>query len=184
MRDVIHVLRLRTLIILMSPMLLMLLMLLMLPTPLVVRADADTEIPLFHYGVGDGKLGAPTAFAESWKRPTWVPDKVKRDWPGVAIADLPPGTLVRITVVRLPSWADSWPELDGVIGRSTTAFVADRPGESRYADAWWGVFGRLAPHWVGVVYVRIEVIGEYESSSERGEWSREGSRGRGRKQVR
>jgi len=78
--------------------------------PLPASADPGVT-PLFHYGVDDGKLGEPTAFAESWMRPLWVPAVVCKHWPGVAIAGLPPGTLVRMTVVGLPSWADSWPEL-------------------------------------------------------------------------
>lgn len=121
-----------------------------------VRADPG-EVPLYHYGIGDGKLGKPTAFAESWTRPLWVPSTVQRNWPGIALADLPPGTLVKITVVGLPNWADTWPELDALLGRMAFAYVADRPGGA-YADAWWEVFGCLAPHWVGVLYVEIMVV--------------------------
>ena len=126
---------------------------------LVARADADPgAMPLYHYGIGDGHLGQQTAFAESWMRPAWVPDRVRRDWPGVALRGYPPGTAVRLTVVGLPEWADTWPGLsDAVVGCSTVAFVADRPG-GPYGDAWWGVFGELAPHWVGKVYVEIEVL--------------------------
>lgn len=120
-----------------------------------VGADPGS-IPLFHYGVGDGHLYRPTAFAESWTRPDWVPARVLRDWPGIALAGLPPGTRVRITVVGLPGWAASWLELDSVIGHSTIAYVADRPGDDYYGDAWWWTFGQLAPHWVGKLYVKIE----------------------------
>lgn len=142
-----------------SPLRLLTLTLIVLLTMAAKETGADPGImPLFHYGIGDGKLGAPTAFAESWMRPSWVPDVVRRDWPGVAISDLPPGTAVRMTVVGLPSWADTWPELNDVIGNTVVAFVADRPGEDWYCDAWWEVFGKLAPHWVGRVDVRIEVI--------------------------
>lgn len=131
----------------------------LLLSTLLTRVGADPGImPLFFYGVGDGKLGNPTAFAESWMRPSWVPPVVRKHWPGIAIADLPPGTKVKITVAGLPSWAKSWPELDEVIGNSTVAYVADRPGAGWYCDAWWGTFGRLAPHWVGRIEVRIEVI--------------------------
>lgn len=121
-------------------------------------AGADPgPISLFFYGVGDGHLYQPTAFAESWMRPDWVPDRVLPDWPGIALAGLPPGTRVRVTVVGLPEWAESWPELDSVVGRSTIAYVADRPGEDWYGDAWWATFGQLAPHWVGKLYVEYEI---------------------------
>jgi len=117
--------------------------------------------PLFHYGVGDGNEGRPTAFAESWARPGWVPDRVLRGWPGVALAGLPPGTCVVITVVGLPGWASSWPELDSVIGRSAIAYVVDRPGESWYADAWELTFARLAPLWVGRLEVEYAICRRY-----------------------
>jgi len=122
-------------------------------------AGADPgPIPLFHYGVGDGQLYQPTAFAESWTRPDWLPDRVLRNWPGIALAGLPPGTQVRITVVALPGWAESWPELDSVVGRSAVAYVADRPGDDWYGDAWWATFNQLAPGWVGKLWVEYEVL--------------------------
>lgn len=62
-------------------------------------------------------------------------------------------------MVGLPAWAESWPELDRLIGRSTVAVVADRPG-GQYADAWWITFWKLAPPWVGVLYVEIEEVGQ------------------------
>lgn len=63
---------------------------------LAVRVGADPGVTvLYHYGIGDGMLGRPTAFAESWLRPSWVPDRVRWDWPGIALADLSPGTQVR-----------------------------------------------------------------------------------------
>jgi len=124
------------------------------------RVEAASEhMPLFWYGSeGDGKLGAPTAFADRWDRPTWLWDTVRDDRPGVALAGYAPGTWVRITVISMPSWASSWPELEGVVGRSVVAVVADRPGASWYADAWPLTFRRLAPLWVGKLYVRIEVL--------------------------
>ena len=129
------------------------------------HAGADPGVmPLYFYGVGDGKLGEPTAFAESWMRPSWVPAVVCKHWPGVAISGLPPGTKVRMTVVGLPAWTGSWPELSELVGNTTVAYVADRPGRAWFADAWWRTFGELAPHWVGVVYVRIEVMEHDESS--------------------
>jgi len=117
------------------------------------QASADGPLPLYHYGVNDGHLGRPTAFADSWQRPVWVPDRVRDDWPGIALQDYPPGTRVRITVVAVPRWGRGW--LDHLVGRSTVAVVADRPGGD-YADAWWLTFGRLAPQWVGKLYVRVE----------------------------
>ena len=122
--------------------------------PTVAYADPGT-IPLFHYGTGDGNLHQPTAFAKSWMRPDWVPDRVLKDWPGIALAEYPPGTKVQITVVGLPKWAASWPELDNVIGRSTIAYIADRPGASWYGDAWGWTFNQLAPHWVGKLWVEV-----------------------------
>lgn len=121
-------------------------------------AAADPgPIPLFHYGVGDGNGYQPTAFAESWMRPGWVPDRVLRNWPGVALSGLPPGTRVKLTVVGLPKWAATWPELGSVIGNSTIAYVADRPGEKWYGDAWRLTFSRLAPLWVGRLEVEYEI---------------------------
>lgn len=119
------------------------------------QAGADPgAIPLYHYGVGDGNLGRPTAFAESWLRPSWVPARVLRHWPGIALREYPPGTVVRITVVGVPEWGKGWLD-DELKGKSTLAIVADRPGGA-YADAWWSTFGRLAPHWVGKLWVEIE----------------------------
>ncbi len=144
---------------------------LMLLGPGIAVADPGPT-PLFHYGIGDGHLYRPTAFAESWTRPDWVPDRVLRDWPGIALAGLAPGTRVRITVVGLPGWAASWPELDDVIGRSTIAYVSDRPGENWYGDAWPVTFlaltnGRL---WVGKLYVKYEVW-EAASPVQARQWS-------------
>jgi len=124
--------------------------------PPTVAADPGPT-PLFHYGTKDRHHLRLTAFAESWTRPSWVPDRVLRNWPGVALSGLPPGTCVVITVVGLPEWAASWPELDSVIGNSTIAYVVDRPGEKWYGDAWELTFRRLAPLWVGKLYIKYEV---------------------------
>jgi len=128
---------------------------------LAQSAAADTEFTtLFWYGAEtDGHLGAPTAFADRWDRPTWLWRTVRDDRPGIALCGYEPGAAVRITVVGTPGWTKSWPELDGLAGRSTVAYVADRPGECWYADAWSWTFGRLAPLWIGRLFVKIEKLG-------------------------
>ena len=124
------------------------------------KAEADPgTVPLFWYGgESDGKLGAPTAFADSWTRPWWLWPTVRDDRLGIALVGYEPGTWVRVTVVGLPGWASSWPELWEVIGNSTIAVVADRPGAEWYADGWKFTFSRLAPLWVGVLDVEIEEV--------------------------
>ena len=126
--------------------------------PCQVSADMEYAV-LFWYGCeADGHLGRPTAFA-SWYEPPSIPLVVRADWPGIALHGYAPGTRVRITVVGLPEWTTSWPELSGIVGNSVTAYVADRPG-GEYGDAWPATFlaltnGRL---WIGKLYVEIEVI--------------------------
>ena len=127
---------------------------------LVQSASADECTTLFWYGGGsDGHLGSATAFADRWDRPTWLWRKVRDDRLGIALCGYEPGAVVRITVITVPGWASTWPELDAVIGRSTIAYVADRPGECWYADAWLLTFGRLAPLFVGKLHVKIERLG-------------------------
>lgn len=88
-----------------------------------------------------------------------MPSVVCKYWPGIALSSLPPGTAVRITVIGLPTWADTWPELDDIVGNTAVAFVADRPGEDWYADAWPVVFKALSGDrlWVGRLYVSIQL---------------------------
>ena len=117
---------------------------------------ADNPIPLYHYGtVSDGNLHRPTAFATWWEPPANVPLTVRHDFAGVALSGWKPGAEVIITVVALEEWTETWPELDSVIGNSAIAVVADRPGEDWYGDAWRLTFSRLAPLWVGKLWVVV-----------------------------
>ena len=124
---------------------------------LACRVSADTEhTVLFWYGSSDdGHLGRPTAFASWWVIPEDIPLVVRDDWPGVALRGYAPGTKVRITVVGVPEWGRGWLD-EQLIGNSTLAVVADRPG-GPYGDAWQWTFQQLAPLWVGKLYVKIEV---------------------------
>lgn len=139
-----------------SPIVATLLSLALVVVPVAAHADpGPTPIPLYYYGTeGDGHLGRETAFA-TWWSPPQVPLTVCPWWPGIALNGWPPGARVRITVVGLPRWAVSWPELASVIGNSTIAYVADRPG-GEYGDAWLATFQQLAPLWVGKLYVMVE----------------------------
>lgn len=125
--------------------------------PASASADPGT-IPLYHYGTDDGNLGKPTAFAGSWQGSNWLWRTVRDDKPGVALPYLAPGTWVRLTVVDIPAWAYTWPELVELIGNSTLAVVAGRPGKRWYGDAWKLTFERLAPLWVGKLYVEVQVV--------------------------
>jgi len=131
----------------------------------VYAGPPPTPIPLFNYGVGsDGNLHRPTAFATWWEPPANVPLTVRPDWPGVALSGWRPGAEVIITVVGVPEWGKGW--LDKLlIGNSTIAVVADRPGEDWYGDAWRLTFSRLAPLWVGRLWVKIEAVKSMQRTS-------------------
>jgi len=125
---------------------------------LVTNAVADPgSIPCYYYGFEEE--GKPTAFAESWQRPEWVSPFVRTDRMGIAVKDLRPGTIVRLRIVRLPSWADTWPELADLVGNTVLAVVSDRPGGD-FVDCWPATWAALTGgrYWLGKVYVEVEVV--------------------------
>jgi hypothetical protein len=121
---------------------------------------ADDGITLYWYGdESDGHLGRETAFASWYCPPTNVPLTVRADWLGIALNDFRPGAEMIITVVGMPAWARTWPELEEVIGNTVVAYVADRPG-GEYGDAWRATFSALTNGrlWIGKLYVEIEEV--------------------------
>lgn len=132
--------------------------------PVSVYANpGPIPIPLYWYGTDDdGDLYRSTAFASWHEPPPNVPLTVRPDWRGVALNGWVPGARVRITVVNQPTWTATWHELDDVVGRSTIAYVADRPGGD-FGDAWPATFQELAPLWVG----RLEVVVESAEREQR-----------------
>ena len=120
----------------------------------VVSAD-NPRIPCYFYGnETDGHLWKETAFATWWWPPP-IPLIVRPDFMGIALAGYLPGTLVKIEIVGLPSWA--WEALrEELIGRAVVAVVADRPGGCA-CDMWPLTFSRLTGGrmWVGLLYVKI-----------------------------
>ena len=135
-------------------------------TASIAHADpGPPPIALYWYGtVSDGDLWRETAFSTWYVTPKDIPLVVRNDYLGIALANYPPGSLVRITAIALPLW--SWPELQkAVIGQTVIARVVDRPGSPTFADAWPATFQQLAPLWVG----RLEVVIE---SAESALWKR------------